>query len=255
MKKERLDDLLLSRGLAPSKSRAQALILAGKVCVGEHRRDKPGERFPEDASIRVTTKDRWASRGAHKLLGAFEAFPWLLERVHDARCLDVGASTGGFTDVLLEHGAQGVVAVDVGYGQLVWRLQSDDRVHVFDRTNIRKLTPEALPWVPSLATCDASFISLRLIVGVVFELLAPGGLFVTLVKPQFEVRADEVGEGGVVRDEALRERVRDEIIAASEAVGFIHRGAVDSPIAGPKGNREILLVLEKLAHGDVPDRT
>lgn len=250
MKKRRLDELLYERGLAPSKARAQALILAGQVCVGEHRQDKPGERFPEDAPIRVATKERWASRGAHKLLGAFEAFPWLLERVRDARCLDVGASTGGFTDVLLEHGAAEVSALDVGYGQLVWRLQSDARVHVFDRTNIRHVTRDMLPWVPEVATCDASFISLRLIVGVVFDLLASGGVFVTLVKPQFEVRADEVGEGGVVRDEALRRRVCDEVVAAAEAVGFVHRGAVDSPVAGPKGNREILLVLEKPLKGE-----
>ena len=236
MKKQRLDVLLLDRGLAPSTARAQALILAGKVCVGEQRRDKPGERFAVDAPIRVASSDGWASRGAHKLLGALETFPWLSERIQDARCLDVGASTGGAAEV---------AAVDVGYGQLAWKLQSDPRVHVFDRTNIRHMTSEALPWVPSVATCDASFISLRSIVGAIFALLSPGGVFVTLVKPQFEVKPEEVGEGGVVRDDGLRARILQEVVEAAEGVGFELRGHVDSPIAGPKGNREILLVLEK----------
>ncbi len=147
--------------------------------------------------------------------------------------------------MLLRHGAAEVAAVDVGYGQLAWKLQSDPRVHVLDRTNIRHLTGDMLPWQPTLATCDASFISLRSIVAVVFKLLAPGGVFVTLVKPQFEVQPDEVGEGGVVRDEHLRGRVLGEIVSAAESVGFLDRGHVDSPITGPKGNREILLVLER----------
>ena len=245
MKKERLDDLLLSRGLAPSKARAQALILAGKVCVGEQRRDKPGERFAADAPIRVATKDEWASRGAYKLLSALEAFPELTHAIAGAKCLDVGASTGGFTDVLLRHGAEAVVAVDVGYGQLVWRLQSDVRVTVMDRTNIRYVTMSDMPFTPSFATCDASFIRLRLILPVVHELLTPGGHFVTLVKPQFEVKGNEVGEGGVVRDEGLRQRVLQEVIDEAERIGFQTLGHADSALTGPKGNREILLVLQK----------
>jgi len=247
LKKERLDRLLLQRSLAPDLARAQALILAGKVCVGEHRRDKPGERFALDAAIRVTQKDEWASRGAHKLLSAFEAFPELRSQIAGARALDIGASTGGFSDVLLRHGASSVAAVDVGYGQLVWRLQSDPRVKVLDRTNIRYLDRETLGFQPEFATCDASFISLRLILPVVFELLVPGAVFVTLVKPQFEVSADKVGQGGVVRDEELRQSVLKEVAAAAEALGFSVRGATDSVISGPKGNREILLVLDKPA--------
>ena len=245
MKKARLDTLLCDRGLAPSQSRAQALIIAGKVIVDERRRDKPGERFPPDAAIRVITDDGWASRGAYKLLAAIEAFPWLGEHTQGARCVDVGASTGGFTDVLLRHGAESVVAVDVGYGQLAWKLQSDERVHVMDRTNIRHVTVDDLPWRPAMVTCDASFISVRLFVDVIFDLLVPGGVFVTLVKPQFEVEAHEVGEGGVVRDDGLRARVLQEIVAAAEASGFVSQGHVDSTVAGPKGNREILLVLQK----------
>jgi 23S rRNA (cytidine1920-2'-O)/16S rRNA (cytidine1409-2'-O)-methyltransferase len=245
LKKERLDDLLWARGLAPSKTRAQALILGGKVCVGEQRRDKPGERFASDVSIRVIVKDEWASRGAHKLLSALEAFPTLVPRIAGAQCLDVGASTGGFTDVLLQHGATAVVAVDVGYGQLVWRLQSDPRVTVMDRTNIRHVTREQLPFCPAFATCDASFISLRLILPVVYELLEPGGCFVTLVKPQFEVKGNEVEEGGVVRDDRLRHRVLQEVIDEAERLGFTTEGHADSSLTGPKGNREILVVLHK----------
>jgi len=247
LKKERLDALLVDRGLAATTERAQALILAGKVVVDEHRQDKPGERFAADATIRVATDDGWASRGAHKLLGALEAFPWLVDRVQGANCLDVGASTGGFTDVLLRHGAASVAAVDVGYGQLAWKLQSDPRVRVLDRTNVRHLTADALPWQPTVATCDASFISLRVVVAAVFPILAAGGVFVALVKPQFEVRPEEVGEGGVVRDEALRQRALSEVRAAAEGAGFATDGHVDSPLAGPKGNREILLVLSKPA--------
>ena len=245
--RERLDALLVARGYAGDLSKARALIMAGKVVVAERRRDKPGERLPADALIAVKGSDGWASRGAHKLLGAIEAFPWLADRIRGARCLDIGASTGGFTDVLLRHGALAVAAVDVGYGQLVWRLQQDPRVTVLDRTNIRLLAPGTLPWRPSVATCDASFISLRLFLDVVFRELAPGGVFVALVKPQFEVDRDQVGEGGVVRDDAVRfaalERVRD----AALGVGFRPLGHAESPLHGPDGNRELLLALERPA--------
>lgn len=246
--KRRLDALLVERGLAPSIERAHALILAGRVIVGEHRHDKPGERFPADADLALKgDEDAYASRGAHKLLGAIEAFGWLRERIAGADCLDIGASTGGFTDVLLRHGAHRVAAVDVGYGQLHWRLQSDPRVTVVDRTNIRHLAPADLPFAPAFATCDASFISTRLFMDVVWDLLAPGGTYVLLVKPQFEVARDQVGENGVVRDEALRQGALKAVRDAALAAGFHSRGHVDSPIAGPEGNREILLVLEKSA--------
>ena len=164
-----------------------------------------------------------------------------------ARCLDIGASTGGFTDVLLRHGAQAVVALDVGYGQLHWRLQSDPRVMIMDRTNIRHVQPQDLPWAPAVATCDASFISVRLFLPVVYGLLRPGGVFVVLVKPQFEVGRGRVGKGGVVRDEAVRQSALDEVRQAAVGLGFGVLGAVDSPVVGPKGNREFLLALGKPA--------
>lgn len=244
--KRRLDTLLVERGLAPTIERARALILAGRVIVGEHRHDKPGERFAADVEPTLKgDEDAYASRGAQKLRGAIEAFGWLRERIAGADCLDIGASTGGFTDVLLRHGAERVAAVDVGYGQLHWRLRSDPRVTVLDRTNIRQLAPADLPFAPSFVTCDASFISTRLFMGVVWELLAPGGTYVLLVKPQFEVARDQVGDHGVVRDEALRQGALEAVRDAALAAGFHSRGHVDSPITGPEGNREILLVLEK----------
>jgi 23S rRNA (cytidine1920-2'-O)/16S rRNA (cytidine1409-2'-O)-methyltransferase len=244
-KRERLDVLLVERGLAESPSRAQALILAGRVVVDEHRRDKPGERVATDATIVVKEGTRWASRGALKLLGALEAFPWLLDRIAGANCLDIGASTGGFTDVLLHHGAASVTALDVGYGQLHWKLQSDDRVIILDRTNIRHLAPGTLASAPALVTCDASFISVRHFLDVVLREIAPGGVFVCLVKPQFEVRKDEVPKGGVVSDPDLRARALSDVRALAETLGFETLGHVDSPISGPKGNQEILLVLER----------
>lgn len=221
--------------------------MAGKVHVDGRKRTKPGERIKADAEITVASDDGWASRGAYKLLGAIEAFPWLGDRMQGAHCLDIGASTGGFTDVLLRHGAAGVVAVDVGYGQLVWRLQSDERVVVMDRTNIRYVEAAKLPWAPDLVTCDASFISVTRFLDVVFGLMAPGGVFVVLVKPQFEVGRDRVGKGGVVRDDVLRLSALSDVQNAAEAAGFKTLGSEDSPLAGPKGNREILLVLERPA--------
>ncbi len=243
--KRRLDVLLVERGLAESRSRAQALILAGKVIVAGHRRDKAGERVAADVALRVKGDDGWASRGAHKLLGALEAFPWLAGRIEGAGCWDIGASTGGFTDVLLRRGAARVIALDVGYGQLHERLRQDPRVIVMDRTNVRHLQPTDLAFPPSVATCDASFISVRRFLDVIYRALAPGGVLVVLVKPQFEVGREAVGKGGVVRDEAARRRALDEVRQAAEALGFEVRGAVESPIAGPKGNREWLLVLLK----------
>ncbi|MBD89034.1 MAG: TlyA family rRNA (cytidine-2'-O)-methyltransferase [Deltaproteobacteria bacterium] len=242
---ERLDRLLVERGLVESAGKAQALILAGKVVVDGHRRDKPGDRVARDADIHLKGIKTWASRGAHKLLGALDAMPELAERIRGAHCLDIGASTGGFTDVMLQHGAASVVALDVGYGQLHWKLQSDDRVTVLDRTNIRHLAPGLLPHAPSFATCDASFISVRRFLDVVHRELAPGGVFVCLVKPQFELPREEVGPGGIVRDPELRQRALEDVRSAAEALGFVCRGSLDSPIAGPKGNLELLLVLER----------
>jgi len=245
--KTRLDQALVQRGLAETRARAQALVLAGKVRVGGARVDKAGLAVSDDAEIEVEAGDGWASRGALKLLGALAAFPWLAERIAGADCLDIGASTGGFTDVLLRTGAARVVALDVGYGQLHERLRVDPRVVVMDRTNVRTLASGGLPFAPRVATCDASFISLRLFMDVVFRELAPGGVYVALVKPQFEVGKELVGKGGVVRDEAVRQGARTGVEDAARAVGFEVLGSVDAPIHGPAGNREILLVLGKPA--------
>ena len=190
-------------------------------------------------------RDEWASRCAHKLLGALESFPDLETRIEGARFLDLGASTGGFSDVLLKHGAVEVIALDVGYGQLHWRLQSDPRVTVMDRTNVRHLPPGALPWAPDVITCDASFISVRLFVDVMYRELRPGGVAVVLVKPQFEVARDRVDPGGVVRDDDVRRDALDGVREEAVRHGFEVLGAIDSPLPGPQGNREWLLVMEK----------
>lgn len=256
MKGPRLDAWLVEHGFAETRARAQALVLAGKVRIGDKRADKAGLAVPEGADVAVDSDDGWASRGAHKLLGAIAAFPALAARIPGARALDVGASTGGFSDVLLRHGAAHVIALDVGWGQLHERLRQDPRVTVLDRTNIRLLPAGALAYAPDLAVCDASFISVRLFLDVVFRELAAGGLFCVLVKPQFEVGKDKVGKGGVVRDDALRVEALEAVIAAATAVGFVARGHAESPLAGPAGNREWLLLLEKPAAASppVPDR-
>jgi 23S rRNA (cytidine1920-2'-O)/16S rRNA (cytidine1409-2'-O)-methyltransferase len=243
--KERLDQLLVARGLVESRSRAQALVMAGKVRVDGVPRTKPGERVSVEVALEVAAHDGWASRGAHKLLTVLESMPDLEASLDGARCLDIGASTGGFTDVMLRHGAAEVVAVDVGYGQLHWKLQSDARVTILDRTNIRHVTPDMLPWAPSFVTCDASFISVTCFLDVVWALMASGGVFVVLVKPQFEVGRERVARGGVVRDEGDRRWALDRVMEAATAAGFHVRGHEDSRLAGPKGNREILLVLDK----------
>ena len=241
----RLDVRLVAERLAETRTRAQALVLAGKVRVDGRRADKAGLAVGSDALVEVLAGDGWASRGAHKLLGAIAAFPEFASRIAQADCLDIGASTGGFSDVLLRHGAARVVALDVGYGQLHERLRQDPRVTVLDRTNIRLLPPGALPFQPAIAVCDTSFISVRLFLDVVFRELAPGGLFVVLVKPQFEVGRERVGKGGVVKDEADRRLALDQVIAAALVAGFKALGHADSPLPGPAGNREWLLLLHK----------
>ncbi len=242
-RRQRLDLLLVERGLAESRTRAQALVMAGAVVVGEARVDKPGTlvdpalpiRIKEDAAPR-----RWASRGAEKLLRALESFP---VDPRGRTCADLGASTGGFTDVLLQHGAARVYAVDVGYGQLHPRLRADPRVVVRERENARALTAEALGEPVDLVVGDLSFISLRLVLPAVRRLLRPGGLAVLLVKPQFEVGKGEVGRGGVVRDEAKRRAALEGVAEAARGLGFEVLGHAESPIEGPAGNREWLLGL------------
>jgi 23S rRNA (cytidine1920-2'-O)/16S rRNA (cytidine1409-2'-O)-methyltransferase len=243
VRKQRVDLLLVERGLAESRTKAQALVMAGAVVVGEARVDKPGALVDPALPIRLkedAAPQRYVSRGALKLEGALAAFPI------DPRgrtCADLGASTGGFTDVLLQRGAAKVYAVDVGYGQLHPRLRGDPRVVVRERENARALTAEALGERVGLVVGDLSFISLRLVLPAVKAILSPGGEAVLLVKPQFEVGKGEVGKGGVVRDEGKRRAALEGIEAAARALGFEVLGHAESPIEGPAGNREWLLAL------------
>jgi 23S rRNA (cytidine1920-2'-O)/16S rRNA (cytidine1409-2'-O)-methyltransferase len=248
MPKVRLDQILVSRGLAASRERARALILAGHVTVAGHAAVKAGTAVDDAADIAVKTADHpWVGRGGLKLAHAIDAFGL---DVTDASVLDIGASTGGFTDVLLTRGSRRVVALDVGHGQIDWRLRSDPRVTSLEGVNARYLTPDALPrdsWPFDLVTVDVSFISLRHILPVIPPILAPGGRVIALVKPQFEAGRREVGKGGVVRDSAVHARVVEEIIVAAHAVGLERVASVPSPIAGAEGNREFLLLLMRRA--------
>ncbi len=250
-RRQRLDAELVRRGLARSREHAAALIADGRVTVGGTVAHKPATAVETAAAVVVApepdgTIDDWASRGAHKLLGALEAFGDVV--VEGARCLDAGASTGGFTDVLLRHGAREVVAADVGYGQLVWSLRTDDRVTVLDRTNVRTLAPEAIGGPVDLVVADLSFISLRLVLDALATCLTEGGELLPMVKPQFEVGKERLGHGGVVRDPALRAEAVDTVVAAARERGL---GLVDvtaSPLPGPSGNVEFFLRLRRGTH-------
>lgn len=241
----RLDAELVRRKICESRERARDLITEGRVIVNGVAATKPATQVEPTTSIAVTASDEpeWASRGAHKLLGALEAFDVLVE---GARCLDAGASTGGFTDVLLTRGAARVEAVDVGYGQLVWRLRSDDRVGVHDKTNVRSLTPEAIGGEVDLVVSDLSFISLALVLPALATCVRPGGDLLPMVKPQFEVGRERVGQGGVVRDPELRVQAVTEVARAAAAVGLETRGCVASPLPGPSGNVEYFLHLRRV---------
>ena len=238
--RRRLDVVVAERGLAPSRARAQALILAGKVTVDGHVMTKAGAQVKPDSVVEVAMPDHpYASRGALKLEAALDAFaidPAGLD------CLDVGASTGGFTDLMLARGAGRVIALDVGRGQLDWRLRTADRVTVVEGTNARYLGADDLPFRVGLATMDLSFISLRLVVPAVLPHLEVGAHLVCLIKPQFEAGRDQVGKGGIVRDEAVRRRVIDDTVAAIVELGFELVGVIPSPIRGQKGNLEELAV-------------
>lgn len=237
--KLRLDRLLVERGLAESGARAQALVLAGRVFRGEERLDKPGVPIAADAEVAVRAVEEHVGRGAHKLIAGLDAFG--IDPTGET-CLDVGASTGGFTDVLLRRGAARVYAVDVGYGQLDARLRVDPRVVVLERTNARHLTASQVPEPVGLVVCDASFISLRTVLPAPLALTRPGAGLVALIKPQFEVGKGRVGKGGVVRDPALHQEVCD---ATAEWLGGLPGwtvlGIVPSPLLGPAGNREFLI--------------
>jgi len=236
--RRRLDVALVEEGLFDTRSRAQAAVLAGHVRVDGQVATKPGTPVDAGRAIQVEARPEFVSRGGVKLATALDAVGL---DVAGAHALDVGASTGGFTDCLLRRGAAEVVALDVGYGQLDWRLRTDERVHVMERTNARELTPAMLPYAPGLVSCDVSFISITLIWPAVAACLAPGWRGLLMVKPQFEAGREHVGGGGVVRDPAVRaaavRRVADAVAAAGGAV----LDAADSGLPGPKGNREVFL--------------
>jgi len=241
LKKERLDKLLVDRGLVQSRERARALILAGKVVVDDHAVSKAGTPIYTDAVIRLKGEDiPYVSRGGVKLAAALDAFGINVEGIV---AIDVGASTGGFTDCLIQRGALKVYAVDVGYGQLAWKLREDPRVINIERTNIRDLSTSTLSERPSLAVIDASFISLEKVLPPTLSLLSDEAVVVALIKPQFEVGRGEVGKGGVVRDERKHEEVVSRIRDFAISSGCDVRGTVESPILGPKGNREFLIYL------------
>ena len=242
--KQRADQLLVARGLAETRTRAQALIMAGNVFADTRRVAKAGEQLTADADISIKGPDHpWVSRGGRKLAAALDAFA-----VDPTGCVgaDIGASTGGFTDVLLQHGAARVYAVDVGHGQLAWSLRRDERVVVLERTNARYLTSVQIPEPLDVIVCDASFISLRVVLPPVMALAAPDARLIALVKPQFEVGRDQVGKGGVVRDPELHtmvcERVRGWL---DEQPGWSVIGLTPSPVTGPEGNVEFLIAAQR----------
>lgn len=241
MAKDRLDNLLLARGITESRERARGMILAGKILVNEQRCDKPGTKFDGDVTIRCLGHDiPYVSRGGLKLEKALQVFNLDLK---GKTVLDIGASTGGFTDCALQNGASSVVAVDVGYGQLAWKLRNDPRVKVIERTNIRYFTSEQLGEPVDFITCDVSFISLLLVLPVMPPLLKNGGEAVLLIKPQFEAGKERVGKKGVVKDPAVHHEVIIKVLNAASGYGFSAQGLEYSPITGPEGNIEYLLYL------------
>lgn len=243
MKKIRLDQLLFDRGLTPSRERARSSIMAGLVYVEGQKADKPGMGVAEDARVELRGESLpYVSRGGLKLAKALRVFD---VSPRGCVCMDCGASTGGFTDVMLQNGAVKVYAVDVGYGQLAWSLRSDPRVVCLERTNVRYLTGDTIPEPIDFATADLSFISLRLVLGAVRDRLKPHGNMICLVKPQFEAGKDKVGKKGVVRDGAVHREVLADFIAYSREAGFGLRGLDYSPIRGPEGNIEYLAWIEK----------
>ena len=253
--RRRLDAELVRRKIARSREQAQTWIKEGKVIVGGFPATKPATVVEPDVSIKVDVaeEDEWASRGAHKLLSALEAFgPQGLD-VAGKVALDAGASTGGFTDVLLKRGAREVIAVDVGYGQLIWRLQNDPRVRVLDRTNIRNLTLEQIGQPADLMVGDLSFISLNLVLPAIAACLAPGADLLPMVKPQFEVGKDRLGHGGVVRSNELRAEVTADVAAYAQSLGLSVKGVTASGLPGPSGNVEYFLWLGKDGGAGAPD--
>lgn len=245
MKKERIDKLLTERGFADSRTKAQAMVMAGVVLVNEKRVDKVSESFATDAVVRIkgqTDKTKYVSRGGLKLEAALRDFE---VDVTGLDCIDIGSSTGGFTDCLLKHGARHVTAIDSGTNQLVWQLRTDERVDVRERTNARELKPSDVELTFDLAVIDVSFISVTKLLPAVASLLKPEGRIVVLIKPQFEVGRGEVGKGGIVRETEKHTRVVAEVNSYAASIGLHLAGVIDSPITGAEGNKEFLACYAK----------
>lgn len=245
--KERLDVLLVQKGLAPSREKAKAMIMEGNVFVDNNREDKAGTMFDENANIEVRGNTlKYVSRGGLKLEKAMTHFGITLD---DKICMDIGASTGGFTDCMLQNGAKKVYAVDVGYGQFAWKLRQDERVVCMEKTNIRYVTPEHIADALDFASVDVSFISLTKVLGPARELLTEQGEMVCLIKPQFEAGREKVGKKGVVRDKAVHEEVIEKVIDFAVEIGFEILNLEYSPIKGPEGNIEYLVYIRKSETG------
>jgi len=240
-KKTRLDRLLVEKGMVQSRERGRARIMAGEVLVNLLPVDKPGAQVPVGAHITLKGTDiPYVSRGGLKLEAALTG---LSLDINGFECLDIGASTGGFTDCLLQHGARRVFAVDVGYGQLAWKLRQDPRVKLLERTNIRHLPAEAIGTKVDLVTIDVSFISLKIVVPSARKFMKENGSILALIKPQFEVGRGQLGKGGVVRDKKLHDTVLQDLSLFFQEIGFVPRQIIPSPVLGPKGNREFIIFL------------
>ena len=249
--KERLDVLLVNRGLAPSREKAKTMIMEGNVFVNNNREDKAGSTFPDDCNIEIHGKTlQYVSRGGLKLEKAMKHFDITMD---GKVCMDIGASTGGFTDCMLQNGAKKVYAVDVGYGQFAWKLRQDERVVCMEKTNIRYVTPEDVADKINFSSIDVSFISLTKVLGPVKELLSDDGQIVCLIKPQFEAGREKVGKHGVVRDSAVHLEVIEKVIDFAISIGFEVLNLEFSPVKGPEGNIEYLLHLQKHTEGSYPD--
>ncbi|MGI5988858.1 MAG: TlyA family RNA methyltransferase [Lachnospiraceae bacterium] len=251
MSRKRLDVILTERGLFPSREKAKAVIMAGEVYVNGQKEDKAGTPVAEDAQIEVRRKNvlAYVSRGGLKLEKAMKCFD---VSVKDKVCMDIGASTGGFTDCMLQNGARKVYSVDVGHGQLDWKLRNDERVVVMEKTNIRYVTPDDIGEKIEFASCDVSFISLTKVLGPVKELLAPKAQMVCLIKPQFEAGREKVGKHGVVRDKSVHREVIESVLSFAASIGFLVINLDFSPIKGPEGNIEYLChIMENGGQGGI----
>lgn len=244
MEKERLDVLLVNRGMVESREKAKAIIMTGNVFVNEQREDKAGQKFPVDVYIEIRGKKlKFVSRGGYKLEKALQVFPIDLT---DLTCMDVGASTGGFTDCMLQNGAKFVYSIDVGTNQLAWKLRQDERVRSMEKTNIRYVTVEDVGELVDFVSIDVAFISLTKVLEPIWHLMKNEAWMVCLIKPQFEAGREKVGKKGVVRDLAVHKEVMEQVITYAKSLGFLIKGLDFSPIRGPEGNIEYLLYIQKM---------